>query len=53
MRRIITTIALLGLSLFALLAPSPASAASTIEVTSATLVAPAATIWLDCRSRRA
>ncbi|NJC11160.1 hypothetical protein F4558_000986 [Micromonospora profundi] len=39
MRRITTTIALLGLSLFALLTPSPASAASTIEVTSATLVA--------------
>ncbi|MFG3555181.1 hypothetical protein ACGGAQ_12375 [Micromonospora sp. NPDC047557] len=39
MRRITTTIALLGLSLFALLTPSPASAASTVEVTSATLVA--------------
>ncbi|WCN79918.1 hypothetical protein [Micromonospora sp. LH3U1] len=39
MRRIITTIALLGLSLFAMLAPTPASAASSVEVTSATLVA--------------
>ncbi|MEU4529764.1 hypothetical protein AB0F49_16190 [Micromonospora ureilytica] len=39
MRRIITTIALLGLSLFVVLAPTPASAASDGEVTSATLVA--------------
>ncbi|SCG53779.1 hypothetical protein [Micromonospora halophytica] len=39
MRRIMTTIALLGLSLFVLLAPTPASAASTVDVTSATLVA--------------
>ncbi|WP_433262622.1 hypothetical protein ACQPWR_23585 [Micromonospora vinacea] len=39
MRRIITTIALLGLSLSVLLAPTPASAASSVEVTSATLVA--------------
>ncbi|MET8084302.1 hypothetical protein [Micromonospora sp. NPDC005237] len=39
MRRLTTTIALLGLFLFALLTPSPASAASTVEVTSATLVA--------------
>ncbi|MFF4875741.1 hypothetical protein [Micromonospora sp. NPDC000668] len=39
MRRIATTIALLGLSLFVLLAPTPASAASTVDVTSATLVA--------------
>ncbi|MEV4121032.1 hypothetical protein [Micromonospora sp. NPDC049645] len=39
MRRIVTTTTLLGLSLFALLIPTPASAASTVEVTSATLVA--------------
>ncbi|MET7669170.1 hypothetical protein [Micromonospora luteifusca] len=39
MRRIIATIALLGLSLFVVLAPTPASAASNAEVTSATLVA--------------
>ncbi|WP_406062545.1 hypothetical protein [Micromonospora sp. NBC_00860] len=39
MRRIITTIALLGLSLSVVLAPTPASAASSVEVTSATLVA--------------
>ncbi|MGB2571677.1 hypothetical protein ACPFP2_24975 [Micromonospora citrea] len=39
MRRIMTTIALLGLSLFVLLAPTPASAANTVDVTSATLVA--------------
>ncbi|CCH20161.1 hypothetical protein [Micromonospora lupini] len=39
MRRSTATIALLGLSLFVLLTPSPASAASTVEVTSATLVA--------------
>jgi len=38
-RRIVTTIALLGLSLFAVLAPTPASAASSVDVTSATLVA--------------
>ncbi|MGI5519582.1 hypothetical protein ACQEUX_01320 [Micromonospora sp. CA-259024] len=39
MRRTLTTIALLGLSLVALLTPTAASAASTVEVTSATLVA--------------
>ena len=39
MRRIITTIALLGLSLSVMLAPTPASAASSVDVTSATLVA--------------
>ncbi|MGC4847941.1 hypothetical protein ACLQ3F_11915 [Micromonospora sp. DT15] len=39
MRRIITTIALLGLSLFVVLAPTPASAASSVEVTAGTLVA--------------
>ncbi|MEU7801182.1 hypothetical protein [Micromonospora arborensis] len=39
MRRIITAIALLGLSLSVALAPTPASADSSIEVTSATLVA--------------
>ncbi|MFE9918886.1 hypothetical protein ACFYPG_27390 [Micromonospora sp. NPDC005553] len=39
MRRIITAIALLGLSLSVMLAPTPASAASTVDVTSATLVA--------------
>ncbi|MCG5445209.1 hypothetical protein NIE79_003654 [Micromonospora sp. NIE79] len=39
MRRIVTAIALLGLSLTVMLVPTPASAASTVEVTSATLVA--------------
>ncbi|MBM0233144.1 hypothetical protein JNW91_15500 [Micromonospora sp. STR1_7] len=39
MRRLTTTIALLGLSLFALLTPTAASAAGPVEVTSATLVA--------------
>ncbi|MEU4554754.1 hypothetical protein [Micromonospora violae] len=39
MRRIITTIALIALSLSVVLSPTPASAASTIDVTSATLVA--------------
>ncbi|WP_435207303.1 hypothetical protein [Micromonospora sp. bgisy143] len=39
MRRITTITALLGLSLVALLTPTPASAASTVDVTSATLVA--------------
>ncbi|MET8321340.1 hypothetical protein [Micromonospora sp. NPDC005189] len=39
MRRIITTIALLGLSLFVVLAPTPASAASSVEATSRALVA--------------
>lgn len=39
MRRVTTTVALLCLSLFALLTPTAASAASTVEVTSATLVA--------------
>ncbi|MDG4840563.1 hypothetical protein O7631_28900 [Micromonospora sp. WMMD967] len=39
MRRITTTIALLGLSVVALLNPTAASAASDVEVTSATLVA--------------
>ncbi|WP_157744855.1 hypothetical protein [Micromonospora coxensis] len=34
-----TSIALLGLALFASLAPTPASAASTVDVTSATLAA--------------
>ncbi|MEH1169077.1 hypothetical protein V6V47_27220 [Micromonospora sp. CPCC 205539] len=39
MRRIVTTIALFGLSLVAFLAPTPASAAGPVDVTSATLVA--------------
>ncbi|ROP33363.1 hypothetical protein [Couchioplanes caeruleus] len=41
MRRILTVITLLGLSLFGLMLPSPASAASTLtaDVTSATVVA--------------
>ncbi|RZT80017.1 hypothetical protein EV382_3259 [Micromonospora violae] len=39
MRRIITTIALIGLTLSVALAPTPASAASSVEVTAATLVA--------------
>ncbi|WP_406071597.1 hypothetical protein [Micromonospora sp. NBC_01638] len=39
MRRIITTLTLLALSLVAFLTPTPASAASTVEITSATLVA--------------
>ncbi|NYH42335.1 hypothetical protein HNR22_002062 [Micromonospora jinlongensis] len=39
MRRIIATIALLGMSLVMMLAPTPASAASDVEVTAATLVA--------------
>ncbi|MEV4212851.1 hypothetical protein [Micromonospora sp. NPDC049662] len=39
MRRVTTTIALLCLSLIALLVPTPASAASTVEVTSAKLIA--------------
>ncbi|MCO1597808.1 hypothetical protein M8C17_21900 [Micromonospora sp. RHAY321] len=39
MRRIVTTIALLALSLVVFLAPTPASAAGPVEVTSATLVA--------------
>ncbi|MGK5741826.1 hypothetical protein [Micromonospora sp. URMC 103] len=39
MRRILTTIALLPLSLSVALAPTPASAAEAVDVTSATLVA--------------
>ncbi|MGC4770897.1 hypothetical protein ACLQ25_18230 [Micromonospora sp. DT44] len=39
MRRVTTTAALLGLSLCALLVPTPASAATTVEITSAKLVA--------------
>ncbi|MGW4500965.1 hypothetical protein ACWENR_20420 [Micromonospora sp. NPDC004336] len=39
MRRSLTTLALLALSLFAVLTPTPASAASTVDVKSATLVA--------------
>ncbi|WP_433125887.1 hypothetical protein ACQPWW_24810 [Micromonospora sp. CA-240977] len=39
MRRIVTTIALLGASLVVALAPTPASADSSVEITSATLVA--------------
>ncbi|SCL70098.1 hypothetical protein GA0070606_5292 [Micromonospora citrea] len=39
MRRSLTTLALLALALFTMLAPTPASAASTVDVTSATLVA--------------
>ncbi|MCX5066296.1 hypothetical protein OOJ91_10450 [Micromonospora lupini] len=54
MRRITTTIALLGLSLVVLLTPSPASAASTVEVTSATLVAKGVavdvTLTVTCQS---
>ncbi|MFG1885196.1 hypothetical protein [Micromonospora sp. NPDC049102] len=56
MRRVTTTIALLCLSLFALLAPTPASAATTVEVTSAKLVARGVavdiTITVTCESGR-
>ncbi|MGC5308862.1 hypothetical protein [Micromonospora zamorensis] len=54
MRRIIATIALLGMSLFVMLAPTPASAASDVEVTSATLVAKGValdvTLTLTCQA---
>jgi hypothetical protein len=53
-RRVTTTIGLLGLFLFALLAPTPASAATDVEVTSATLVAHGVavdlTITVNCAS---
>ncbi|MDG4805242.1 hypothetical protein O7634_00525 [Micromonospora sp. WMMD1120] len=54
MRRVATTIALLSLSLSALLVPTPASAAATVEVTSAKLVARGVavdiTITVTCES---
>lgn len=54
MRRIITTIALLGMSLFVVLAPTPASAANDVDATSATLVARGVavdiTLTMTCQS---
>ncbi|MET8279205.1 hypothetical protein [Micromonospora sp. NPDC005174] len=56
MRRVTTTVALLGLSLCAVLAPTPASAATTVEVTSAKLVARGVavdiTLTVTCESGR-
>ncbi|MFY1616703.1 hypothetical protein [Micromonospora sp. WMMD736] len=56
MRRVTTTAALFGLSLCALLVPTPASAATTVEVTSAKLVARGVavdmTLTVTCESGR-
>ncbi|MEW2432454.1 hypothetical protein AB0877_31030 [Micromonospora sp. NPDC047644] len=56
MRRVTTTAALLGLFLCALLVPTPASAASTVEVTSAKLIARGVavdiTLTVTCESGR-